>query len=145
MNKSLTSDSSSCSSATPHVSELTPDCISLTSCESRAFLQSVACETPISHLDLLHHLREHAILFKALLTPGLNYSHLHSLTLFDSEEHLQMAPTATNTAEAGPCQQTHLFACGDRIKQSCLSSQWQRHHWTKHINKYLPTKQLCNL
>ncbi len=56
--------------------------------KSYALFQSVACKPAESHLDLLHHPREHVALFKSLLTSVLDYSHLHSLTLFHSRKHL---------------------------------------------------------
>lgn len=53
------------------------DSVSLTSPEWSSLLQSVACQPPVHHLDLLHRLREHT-LFQAithcgagLLTPSL--------------------------------------------------------------------------
>lgn len=49
---------------------------------------SVACQPPVGHLGLLHHLREHATLFKPLLNPVLDYSPLRSVALFHSRKHL---------------------------------------------------------
>lgn len=99
-------------------------------------LQSVACQPPATHLGLLHHLREHTILFKPLLTLVLDYSHLRSLNPFQTAEHIRV-----RRPPPLPTQEKHLSPAAitrNKAELSHPSGDWDR---TKRTNNNSPTKQ----
>lgn len=111
------------------VSEVRDESTSLTSPELSALL---ACQPPARHLDFIHNRREHGILFESLLTPVLDYSHLHSLALFHTGKHLCLPPhAAADAAEVNPGQQTHLLPAAMNRNKAALSPPSTDRHRTE--------------